>query len=96
MPSPFPCSPVIRGCSRKKTQIEKKNLILYLNFLVGDADDTQQNLCRTYDLLQFTHMWIKLSHAQKIRMQSVKEKCKLYKSGFLNWLLPSRQLHIQS
>ena len=25
MPSPFPCSPVIRECSWKKTQIEKKN-----------------------------------------------------------------------
>ena len=24
MPSPFPCSPVIRECSWKKTQIEKK------------------------------------------------------------------------
>ena len=24
MPSPFPCSPVIRECSSKKTQIEKK------------------------------------------------------------------------
>ena len=24
MPSPFPCSPVIRGCPRKKTQIEKE------------------------------------------------------------------------
>ena len=27
MPSPFPCSPVIYECSRKKTQIEKKLLI---------------------------------------------------------------------
>ena len=27
MPSPFPCSPVICECSRKKTQIEKKLLI---------------------------------------------------------------------
>ena len=25
MPSPFPCSPVIRECSWRKTQIEKKN-----------------------------------------------------------------------
>ena len=25
MPSPFPCSPVVRECSWKKTQIEKKN-----------------------------------------------------------------------
>ena len=27
MPSPFPCSPVICECSRKKTQTEKKLLI---------------------------------------------------------------------
>ena len=27
MPSPFPCSPVIRECSWKKTQIEKKNTV---------------------------------------------------------------------
>ena len=26
MPSPFPCSPVIRQCSWKKTQIEKKKI----------------------------------------------------------------------
>ena len=26
MPSPFPCSTVIRECSSKKTQIEKKRL----------------------------------------------------------------------
>ena len=28
MPSPFPCSPVIRECSWKKTQIEKKKHLL--------------------------------------------------------------------
>ena len=31
MPSPFPCSPVIRECSRKKTQIEKKMHRSYIN-----------------------------------------------------------------
>ena len=30
MPSPFPCSPVIRDCSWRKTQIEKKYFRIYI------------------------------------------------------------------
>ena len=34
MPSPFPCSSVIRECSLKKTQIEKKKKKSYTAFLL--------------------------------------------------------------
>ena len=35
MPSPFPCSPVVRECSGKKTQIEKKSFVHKLWSLIS-------------------------------------------------------------
>ena len=35
MPSNFPCSPVIRECSWKKTQIEKKGIYQEIQGLKG-------------------------------------------------------------
>ena len=35
MPSPFPCSLVIRECSWKKTQIEKKDINFYKALKAG-------------------------------------------------------------
>ena len=63
MPSPFPCSPVIRECSWKKTQIEKKKhnwILLILRQMLVKSFCSNIIIHLSYNLkkyIRYEHVW---------------------------------------
>ena len=84
MPSPFPCSPVIRECSWKKTQIEKKNFII-------NSPDTDVFVVGYYQftsiLITLKKLWLKTNTGVNKRYVAIYETANHFRSSMLESLL---------